>query len=175
MVNRVLLWWQLDEVVLIDVRSVVLSIFLLRWIVEAIVHDLFSLSLVHAPLSIDSCIFLAHGGVERVNWLKVSAPVAKPWSVSHEGLVDASSWKLDVDLWCPTCSSSFRPLSILLLVREQIFEIIVLLCQRATRRSMRKHAVILGRDCLGCLLRKAVLELQLGLVLALAPHLVRAT
>ena len=70
---------------------------------------------------------------------------------------------------------SLGPLGVLLLICEQIFEIIVFLCQGASRGSVRKHAVILGRDCLGRLLRKTVLELQLGLVLALAPHLVRAT
>ena len=56
-----------------------------------------------------------------------------------------------------------------------LFEIIVFLCQGASRGSVRKHAVILGGNGLRCLLGKAVLELELGLVLALAPHLVRAT
>ena len=59
-VNRVLLWWQLDEIALVDVWSA-LGIFLLRRIVEAIVHNLFSLILVHAPLSIDTRVLFAHG------------------------------------------------------------------------------------------------------------------
>ena len=96
------------------------------------------------------------------------SPILRP--VAHEGLVYASSGRLDVDL-----GSRLGPLGILLLICEQIFEIIVFLCQGATRGTMRKHAIILGRNCLRRLLREAVLELQLGLVLALAPHLVRAT
>ena len=103
MVNWVLLWRQLDEVILIDVGSVAVGIFLLRWVIEAVVHDLFSLTLVHAPFSIDSCILFAHGGVEWVDWLKVSAPVIKSWSISHERLIYSSSGKLDIDLWSDTC------------------------------------------------------------------------
>ena len=172
-VDRVLLWRQLDEIALVDVWSA-LGIFLLRRIVEAIVHNLFSLTLVHAPFSIDSCILFAHGGVELVDGLEVAAPVAEPWPVAHERLIYSSPGKLDVDLGSDTCCS-LGPLGVLLLICEQIFEIIVFLCQGASRGSVRKHAVILGGNCLWRLLREAVLELQLGLVLALAPHLVRAT
>lgn len=174
-VDRVLLGWQLDKVILIDVRSVVVGIFLLWWIVEAIVHNLFSLALVHAAFSIDSGILFAHGRVELVNWLKVSAPVAMPRSISHERLINSSSGQLDVYLWSHACSRSLWSLSILLLICEQIFEIIVLLGQGAPRGSVRKHAVILGRNRLRRLLRQTVLELELGLVLTLAPHLVRTT
>ena len=87
--------------------------------------------------------------------LEVPAPVPEPRPVAHEGLVYASSGQLDVDL-----GSRLGPLGILLLICEQIFEIIVFLCQGATRGTMRKHAIILGRDSLRSLLRETVLELH---------------
>ena len=104
MVHWVLLRRQLNEIVLVDVRSVVVGVLLLRWVVEAIVHDLFSLALVHAALGVDASVFFAHGCVELVDGLEVAAPVAVPRSVTHERLVDAGSRELHIDLWLATCS-----------------------------------------------------------------------
>ena len=61
----------------------------------------------------------------------------------------------------------------LLLIGQQVFQIVSLLSQSAPSRIVRKHAIILGGgNTLWRLLAEAVLESQLGLVLALAAHLV---
>lgn len=141
MVYWVLLWRQLDQVVFINVRRVALGVLLLRRIIEAVVHNLFSLVLVHASFGIQSGVLFTHGGVVLVDGLEVLASVLMPWTVAHERLIYASPGKLHINLWS---ARSLCSLGTLLLIGEQIFEIIVLLGQGAACRAMRKHAIILG-------------------------------
>ena len=150
MLYGVFLWRQLNKIVFINIWRIVISIFLLRWIVKTVINNLLAGRVHSVPFRFYPLVLLAHRLVVRVNRLELAAPVVKPGSLAHERLLDTSSGQLDVDLLLLTTPGSD---GMLLLVGQKVFQIISLLGEGAAGSIMRKHAIVLrGGNALGRLL-----------------------